>query len=121
MFDTDNMHCVLGTENTFCVTGTDNTGLFSMTVTNHTFYTIDTDNVFCKTGTENVIFWALNIYFLIGSDNICHMICTQKIYFVSLISSFRRVLYVVRFLLGNTPASGTYMPTFRNTLSVPSL
>jgi len=37
-----------------------------------------------------------------------------------LISSFRRVLYVVCFLLGNSPASGVYMPTFRNTLSVPS-
>jgi len=36
------------------------------------------------------------------------------------ISSFRRVLYVVCFLLGNYAASGFYMPTFRNTLSVPS-
>ena len=33
-----------------------------------------------------------------------------------LISSFRRVLSVVCFLLGNYPASGVYMPTFRNTL-----
>ena len=33
-----------------------------------------------------------------------------------LISSFRRVLYVVCFLLGNSPASEVYMPTFRNTL-----
>ena len=33
-----------------------------------------------------------------------------------LISSFRRVLYAVCFLLGNYPASGVYMPTFRNTL-----
>ena len=33
-----------------------------------------------------------------------------------LISNFRRVLYVVCFLLGNYPASGVYMPTFRNTL-----
>ena len=37
-----------------------------------------------------------------------------------LISSFRRVLYVVCFVLGNYPASGFYMPTFWNTLSVPS-
>jgi gamma-glutamylcysteine synthetase len=36
------------------------------------------------------------------------------------ISNFRRVLYVVCFLLGNTPTSEFYMPTFRNTLSVPS-
>jgi len=39
---------------------------------------------------------------------------------VFLISNFRRVLYVVCFLLGNSPASEFYMPTFRNTLSVPS-
>jgi hypothetical protein len=37
-----------------------------------------------------------------------------------LISNFRRVLYVVCFLLGNSPSSEFYMPTFRNTLSVPS-
>jgi hypothetical protein len=34
--------------------------------------------------------------------------------------NFRRVQYVVCFLLGNSPASEFYMPTFRNTLSVPS-
>ena len=33
-----------------------------------------------------------------------------------LISNFRLVLYVVCFLLGNSPASEFYMPTFRNTL-----
>jgi len=38
---------------------------------------------------------------------------------VFLISNFRRVLYVVCFLLGNSPASEFYMPTFRNNLSVP--
>jgi hypothetical protein len=38
-----------------------------------------------------------------------------------LISNFRRVLYVVCFLLGNSPASEFYMLTFRNTLSVLSL
>jgi hypothetical protein len=37
-----------------------------------------------------------------------------------LISNFRRVLYVVCFLLGDPPASEFYKPTFRNTLSVPS-
>jgi len=41
--------------------------------------------------------------------------------FIFFISNFRRVLYVVRFLLGNSPASAFYMPTFRNTLSAPSL
>jgi hypothetical protein len=33
-----------------------------------------------------------------------------------LISNVRRVLYVVCFLLGNSPASEFYMQTFRNTL-----
>jgi hypothetical protein len=33
-----------------------------------------------------------------------------------LISNFRFVLNVVCFLLGNSPASEFYMPTFRNTL-----
>jgi len=37
-----------------------------------------------------------------------------------LISNFRRVLNVVCFLLGDSPASEFYMPTFRNTLSVSS-
>ena len=50
--------------------------------------------------------------------------CTSKtkhvINFTILISSFPHVLHVVCFLLGNYPASGVYMPTFRNTLSVPS-
>ena len=39
---------------------------------------------------------------------------------IFLISSFRRVQNVVCFLLGYSPASDLYMPTFRNTLSVPS-
>ena len=39
---------------------------------------------------------------------------TQVIEF--LISSFRRVQNVVCFLLGDSPASDLYMPTFRNTL-----
>jgi hypothetical protein len=29
-------------------------------------------------------------------------------------------IFIVCFLLGNSPASEFYMPTFRNTLSVPS-
>jgi hypothetical protein len=33
-----------------------------------------------------------------------------------LISNFRRVQHVVCFLLGNSPASEFYMPTFQNTL-----
>ena len=38
---------------------------------------------------------------------------------ILLISNFRRVLNVVCFLLGNSPASEFYVPTFRNTLPVP--
>ena len=37
-----------------------------------------------------------------------------------LISNFLHGLNVVRFLLGNSVESEFYMPTFRNTLSVPS-
>jgi len=33
-----------------------------------------------------------------------------------LISNFRRILYVVCFLLGNSPASEFYVPTFWNTV-----
>jgi len=36
-----------------------------------------------------------------------------------MISNFHHVLYVVCFLLGNSPASELYMPTFHNTVSVP--
>ena len=40
---------------------------------------------------------------------------------IFLILNFRRVLIVVSFLLGRSPASAYYcMPTFRNSLSVPS-
>jgi hypothetical protein len=45
---------------------------------------------------------------------------TEDRLFMFSISSFRRVVNVVCFLLGNYPASGFCMPTFRNTLSVPS-
>jgi len=40
--------------------------------------------------------------------------------FVFLISNFNHALNVVRFLLGDSPASEFYEPTFRYTLSVPS-
>jgi hypothetical protein len=39
---------------------------------------------------------------------------------IFLISNFRRVQYVVCFLLGNSPASEFYRLTFQRTLSVPS-
>jgi len=37
-----------------------------------------------------------------------------------LISNSRPVLNVVCFLLGNSPSTEFYMPTFQNTLSLPS-
>jgi len=37
-----------------------------------------------------------------------------------LISNFRRVVNVVLLLLGDSPASKFYVPSVRNTLSVPS-
>ena len=40
----------------------------------------------------------------------------EQTHAVFLISNFRHVLNVVCFLLGNSPASEFYMPTFRNTL-----
>jgi len=43
-----------------------------------------------------------------------------KMFMEFLISNFRRVLNVVCFLLGDSPASEFYMPTFQNALSVPS-
>jgi hypothetical protein len=44
----------------------------------------------------------------------------QEIHIGFVISKFLHVLNVVCFLLGNSPASEFYMPTFRNTLSFPS-
>jgi hypothetical protein len=44
-----------------------------------------------------------------------HWWCCAFIFFYE-----RTVIYIVCFLLGNSPASEFYMPTFRNTLSVPS-
>ena len=44
----------------------------------------------------------------------------KKSNLVFLISICHRVLNAVCFLTGNSPASEFYMPTFRNTLSVPS-
>jgi hypothetical protein len=44
---------------------------------------------------------------------------TNKPKTIFLILSFRRVLNVVYFILGKSPASVFYWPTFRNSLSVP--
>jgi len=45
---------------------------------------------------------------------------TEEVNKLFLISNFRRFLYAIYFLQGNSPVSEFYMPTFRNTLSVPS-
>jgi hypothetical protein len=45
-----------------------------------------------------------------------HQVCFFSRVIRFLISNFRRVLYVVCFLLGNSPTSEFYIPTFRNTL-----
>ena len=49
-----------------------------------------------------------------------HYLVVAKVREEFLISNFRRVLHVVCFLLGNSPASEFCMPMFQNTLSVPS-
>jgi hypothetical protein len=46
------------------------------------------------------------------------VVVVTKVY--ALISNFRRVMNVVVFLLGDSPTSEFYVPTFRNALSVPS-
>ena len=48
-----------------------------------------------------------------------HLLCVKHDH-IFLISNFRRVLYLVCILLGISPASDYGLPTFRNTLSVPS-
>ena len=63
--------------------------------------------------------WVLQTFIKVAFLKVKY-ITTVKQELLFLISSFRRVLYVVCFFLGNYPASGFYMPTFRNTLSVPS-
>jgi hypothetical protein len=57
---------------------------------------------------------------LVQQDNMLRNIRAIKVMFSFLISNFRHVLYVVCFLLCNSPTSEFYMPTFRNTLPAPS-
>ena len=53
--------------------------------------------------------------------SICQVMTVKYIAIMFLILNFRCVLIVVSFLLGKSPASVYYcMPTFRNSLSVPS-
>jgi hypothetical protein len=47
-------------------------------------------------------------------------VTTATLQLLFLISSFRRVLNVVLFLLGDSPASEFYGPTYRNTMSGPA-
>jgi hypothetical protein len=57
---------------------------------------------------------------LVRSENLYRLSYPGPHFHTFLISKFRRVLNVVCFPLGNSPAFEFYMPTFRNTLSVPS-
>jgi hypothetical protein len=60
--------------------------------------------------------WPVSPSLPLPCVTVCHHVSTGLYSLDFLISNFRRVLYVVRFLLGNSPASEFYMPTFRNTL-----
>jgi len=51
------------------------------------------------------------------SEGMLYITTENNLFFIS---NFRRVLNAVCFLLGNSPASEFYIPTFRNTLSLPS-
>ena len=74
------------------------------------------------TGHSKNITWSciLTWRFVIGQESILIFHPTNCKQGSLIISNFRHVLYVVCFLLGNSPASEFYMLTFRNTLSVPS-
>jgi len=54
------------------------------------------------------------------SSSLCNFLHSPVTSSLLTIINFHPVLYVVWFLLGNSPASEFYMPTFRNTVSVPS-
>jgi len=65
----------------------------------------------------------LSVTCLKKTDCIGHILLSNRRSHVSplfLISNFRRVLNVVFYLLSDSPLSEFYMPTFRNTLSLPS-
>ena len=64
--------------------------------------------------------YLLMYHFLAHKYTSTSLSLSSKLQYLFLISSFRRVQNVVCFLLGDSPASDLYMPTFRNTLSVPS-
>ena len=74
-------------------------------------------------GKDNLV-RKLNFSVKFYSHQLMHFfiqLCISLLSYIKiLISSFRRVQNVVCFLLGDSPESYLYMPTFRNTLSVPS-
>ena len=63
-------------------------------------------------------FYELNKCRHVNDKTTENVIVFNEMYF--LFQTFRRVLIVVRFLLGNYAASEFYVPTFQSTLSVPS-
>ena len=70
-------------------------------------------------GPQNITSQETEMLIFIEDIPMCLIIYRVNKLFIFLISSFRRVQNVVCFLLGDSPASDLYMPTFRNTLSVP--
>jgi hypothetical protein len=59
-----------------------------------------------------LFFWCPLLWYL----SRCKLMFCIKSLHEFLISNFRLVLYVVCFLLGNSPTSEFYMPTFWNTV-----
>jgi len=77
------------------------------------------DNNLCYLEAIHNFVEVLNEYF----HNVCELDLVFNFYKAStwfLISDFRHVLSIVCNLLGISPVSDYWMPTFRNTLSVPS-
>jgi hypothetical protein len=69
---------------------------------------------------ENISFDSRLVIYK-NSTNISPIMIINRIYeFLISSLSFLRVVNVVQFLLGNSPASVCYWPTFWNALSVPS-
>ena len=64
---------------------------------------------------ETTVCYKISLVQLITNINVILYLSTHHTVYTNVL-----ILYVVCFLLGNYPGSGFYMPTFRNTLSVPS-
>ena len=98
--------------------------LLCITVESFSLLLLQSHNVHCPSCTQHlailihVFQMQLKVYHLIDDPAVIQTFVDRTLVF--LISNFRHVLNVVCFLLGNSPASEVYMPTFQNILSVPS-